>query len=106
MQARSIFSGVPENIPDELIEEFVRTDNVRIERIISYGHSSAEDFWYDQGENEWVLVLSGSACLLFEGSDEPVILRSGDWVDIPAHTKHRVEWTHPDEKTIWLAVFY
>ncbi|MEO8496473.1 MAG: cupin domain-containing protein, partial [Planctomycetota bacterium] len=65
---------------------------------------SAEGFWYNQQEHEWVVVLQGAARLQFE--DELVELRPGDFVNIPAHRKHRVEWTTPDEPTIWLAVFY
>ena len=56
--------------------------------------------------NEWVIVLKGEAKLLFENNDEPIHLKPGDFVNIPAHRKHRVEWTTPDEPTVWLAVFY
>jgi len=27
-------------------------------------------------------------------------------VDLPAKCRHRVDWTDPDEPTVWLAVFY
>jgi cupin 2 domain-containing protein len=33
-------------------------------------------------------------------------LRTGDFVDIAAHRRHRVEWMHPTEPTVWLAVHY
>ena len=78
----------------------------RIERIISDAHASPEGFWYDQDEDEWVLILKGSAGLRFEESEETIVLNPGDWIDIPAHVKHRVEWTEPEQKTVWLAVFY
>jgi cupin 2 domain-containing protein len=67
---------------------------------------SPEGFWYDQDEAEWVVVLKGEAKLLFEDDHEPITMRPGDHVLIPAHRKHRVEWTTPDEPTVWLAVFY
>ena len=80
-------------------------DGVHIERIISKGHNSAESGWYDQDRNEWVMVLQGEAILLLEGGS-PVNLKAGDFMNIPAHQKHRVEWTDPDTETIWLAVHY
>ena len=72
--------------------------------IVSHGHASSEGFWYDQDENEWVIVLTGTARLRFE--EETVEMKPGDFVNIPSHRKHRVEWTTPGELTIWLAVFY
>jgi cupin 2 domain-containing protein len=72
--------------------------------IVSVGHASPEGFWYDQPQNEWVVVLRGAARIQFE--DERVELRPGDWIHIPAHRRHRVEWTTPDEPTLWLAVHY
>ncbi|MCK4834823.1 MAG: cupin domain-containing protein, partial [Gammaproteobacteria bacterium] len=77
----------------------------KIERIISKGHSSPESGWYDQDKNEWVIVLKGSAVLLFS-DDTSVDLKAGDFIDIKAHTKHRVKWTDPDIETVWLAVHY
>lgn len=84
----------------------VRTPQVRIERIVSHGQSSPDGFWYDQTEAEWVVVLSGAARLLLEGESAPLHLSAGDHLLIPAHTRHRVEWTTPDEPTVWLAVFF
>ena len=107
MLTQNIFTEIAaEYSADEVFEELVSTERVRIERIVSDGQSSPEGFWYDQEQDEWVMVLRGSAGLAFEGSDEVVNLNPGDWINIPAHKKHRVEWTDPDEKTIWLAVHY
>lgn len=100
----NLFSDLPRAIPDELIETLLQAKMVRIERIVSRGHASPPDFWYDQPENEWVVVLRGAARLRFE--DDVIGLEPGDYVNIPAHRKHRVDWTTPDEPTIWLAVFY
>ncbi len=91
--------------PDEVTETLHQSEHVRVERIVSRGHSSPPGFWYDQEEHEWVMLLHGEARLLFEGDDEPLVLKSGDHVSIPAHRRHRVEWTSPHEPTVWLAVF-
>lgn len=89
----------------EIIEILEQREDVRIERIISTGQSSPEGFWYDQDETEWVTVIAGEGHLRIEGNSELIRMKPGDWVTIPAHQKHRVEWTHPDQPTIWLAVF-
>ena len=101
----NLFSNLPDSLPKELVEILAESKSVRIERIISTGHSSPDDFWYDQEEHEWVVVLKGEAKLLFECDDQPVLMKPGDFVSITAHRKHRVEWTTPNEPTVWLAVF-
>ena len=100
----NLFTDLPSNLPDELFATLLEANNLRIERIVSHGHASPEGFWYDQDQHEWVLVLKGSARLKFE--DCIVEMKSGDFENIPMHKKHRVEWTTPDESTIWLAIFY
>ena len=100
----NLFTDLPANLPDELITTLLKAANIRIERMVSHGHVSPEGFWYDQDEHEWVIVLKGAATLRFEDCSQD--MKPGDFVNIPAHTKHRVEWTTPDEPTIWLAVFY
>ena len=102
---KNIFDAIPGNIDTEIIEKIVDYENVKIERIISKGHTSPDTGWYDQAENEWVLVLKGEAVLQFtDGSTLP--MKAGDHINIAAHKKHRVQWTAPDTETIWLAVFY
>ncbi len=101
---RNIFDDLPSHLPKEVVQTLLCAADVRIERIISHGHASPADFWYDQDQHEWVVVLKGAARLQFE--DETAEMTPGDFVNIPAHKKHRVEWTAPDEPTIWLAVFY
>ncbi len=101
---QNLFGQFPADFRDELIETLVSAPQVRIERIVSRGHASPEGFWYDQDEHEFVVLLKGAARLRFE--DESVEMQPGDWISIPAHRRHRVEWTTPDEPTIWLAVFY
>ena len=102
----NLFANLPTHLPEELVEILVQNNGLRVERIVSTGHASPEGFWYDQDQHEWVLVLTGRAKLLFEGDDQPVEMGPGDWINIPAHRKHRVEWTTSDEPTVWLAVFY
>lgn len=99
-------SRIPGELPKEIVEIVAQGQNVRIERIVSRGHCSPPGFWYDQGENEWVLVIKGEAKMRFARDDRIVHLTAGDYVDIPAHTKHRVEWTQENADTVWLAVFY
>lgn len=100
----NIFDELPRHLPKELVQVLLSAASVRIERIVSHGHASPEGFWYDQNEHEWVVVLKGAARLRFE--NEIIDMRPGDYLNIPAHRKHRVEWTTPGESTIWLAVFY
>ncbi len=100
----NLFAAPTEKLAEEMTEILAQGRHSRIERILSTGHVSAEGFWYDQDRHEWVALLKGAARLRFE--DEAVELRAGDQMVIPAHRRHRVEWTTPDEPTIWLAVFY
>jgi cupin 2 domain-containing protein len=104
MMTSNLFTGLPTQLPDELFTTLLEAADVRIERIVSHGHASPEGFWYDQDQHEWVVVLKGAARLRFE--DEIIEMKPGDFVNIPAHKKHGVEWTTPDEPTIWLAVHY
>ena len=79
---------------------------MRIERIVSTGQASPPGFWYDQDRPEWVIVLAGSAAVLFESETTPRTLKRGDYLHIPAHARHRVEWTDKNEPTIWIAVHH
>ena len=100
----NLFIDIPAQLPEELFTTLLQTSGIRIERIVSHGHQSPDGFWYDQPTREWVIVLEGAARIDF--ADKTVELGPGDSLDIPAHTKHRVAWTMPDEPTIWLAVHY
>lgn len=101
----NLFENIPNDAPEELITDLLSGEGVRIERIVSYGQCSPEGFEYNPQENEWVLLLEGSATLGFEQGD-PVDLKVGDCLNIPARTRHRVEKTDPNNRTVWLAVFY
>jgi cupin 2 domain-containing protein len=103
---QNIFNNISENLKEELIEVLLETKTVKIERIVSMGHASPPGFWYDQDRDEFVILLDGSAGLLFEEKEELIVMKPGDHVNIPAHARHRVEWTDPSEETVWMAVFY
>jgi cupin 2 domain-containing protein len=100
----NLFTNLPTTSPDELVTTLLEAGSVRIERIVSYGQVSPEGFWYDQDQDEWVIVLQGAARLKFE--ERTVEMAHGDYLYIRAHQKHRVAWTTPDEPTIWLAVHF
>ena len=101
----NLFADLPGTAQEELFQTLLSAPGVRVERIVSRGHASPEGFWYDQDEHEWVLLMRGAARLRFEG--EPAMdLVPGSNVNIPAHKRHRVEWTHPAQVTVWLAIHY
>lgn len=101
----NIFASLPVDLQTEAFDELLHDRNVRIERIVSQGHASPETGWYDEEDNEWVLVLEGAGSILFADGRE-VTLQKGDYLHIPAHAKHKVSWTAPDGQTLWLAVHY
>lgn len=105
MSKNNFFANIPQNLPEEFFETIVQSGNVRIEKIVSDGHISQQNFWYDQNQNEFVLLLQGSAIIEFE-NDESIELKVGDYQIISAHQKHRVSYTDKNKKTIWLAIFY
>lgn len=100
----NLFTFPTASFDQEIFETLLQHDGVRIERILSRGHTSPEHGWYDQDENEWVVVLRGNGTIHFAGGGQ-VTLGEGDYLNIPAHCKHKVVWTDPEEITVWLAVF-
>ena len=102
--SKNIFDGIPTQLPTEIVETLASSTHFRVERIISKGHTSPPDFWYDQDQSEWVLLIQGAARLEFE--DAYLELKRGDFVSIAAHKRHRVAWTDPTNETIWLTIFY
>ncbi|KQC06334.1 MAG: cupin [Smithella sp. SDB] len=101
----NIFSSLPDKFEQEFFEELLRHKSVKIERIVSKGHTSPKSGWYDQEENEWVLVLEGSGTILFENGSE-FNLKKGDYLNVPAHIKHKVIRTDQDHITVWLTIHY
>lgn len=103
---KNIYDRIPLTIPGELLEKLVVSDTFSLERILSKGQSTPTGDWYDQDTNEWVILLKGSAGIAFEGEAEIVEMHPGDFVHIPAHRRHRVEWTDREQATVWLALHY
>jgi cupin 2 domain-containing protein len=101
----NLLRDLPPGGASEVIERLAGSGAVRVERIVSRGEASPDGFWYDQDEAEFVLVLSGAAQLRF-ADGEVMALGPGDWVDIAPHHRHRVDWTDPEQPTVWLVVFY
>ena len=101
----NLLAELPTNLGHEAVEDIIRTEHVRIERIVSRGHSTPKGEWYDQEEHEWVMVLAGCGTLRFEDGST-LELGPGDYANIPAHCRHRVESTTLDRATVWLAAFY
>jgi cupin 2 domain-containing protein len=93
------------NTKDEQFEDLLHGGNFRLERIVSNGQATPPGQWCDQSTDEWVL-LAGAARLTFEKSGRVDELLPGDYVNIPAHQRHRVEWTDPNNSTVWLAIHY
>ena len=106
MKAENLLDNLPADLPEELFTTLLQTDGLRVERIVSQGQVSPRGFWYDQSEHELVIVLAGSAAVQFEGDAEPVEMRRGSYLNIPAHARHRIAWTDPNENTVWLAIHY
>ena len=102
----NLFANIPADLPNELTETLLGRKGLRIERIVSRGQASPEGFWYDQDEDEWVLLLKGAAGLQFEHEAGIRVLKPGDHLHIPAHRRHRVAWTDGHGESIWLAVFF
>lgn len=100
----NIFENIKIDKENEQFFELLKHQNLRIEKIVSNGQSSPINFWYNQQENEFVLLLKGEAILEFE--DKEIILKEGDYINIPSKQKHRVKYTSTDNPTIWLAIFY
>ncbi len=101
----NIYDDLPTKLPQELVNVLADSATVRIERIVSTGQMSPPGFWYDQDEQEFVLLVRGAARLRF-ADDTEVTLEEGSYLHIPAHARHRVQWTSDTEPTVWLAIFY
>jgi cupin 2 domain-containing protein len=102
----NLLSPLPDEHAAEQVDALLTRPGLRVERIVSFGQASPPGFWYDQAEGECVLLLAGAARLRFADEPETRLLGPGDWLDIPPHRRHRVEWTDPASPTVWLAIFY
>lgn len=103
MMMNNLFQ-LPHPLPNtEQFESLHQSENLLIERIISTGKTTPEGQWYDQEQDEWVVLLQGKAQLMYE-DNSIVHLCPGDWVFIPAHQRHRVSYTSSEPPCIWLAI--
>jgi len=106
MNVENLFSNIRKKFPEEIFETLLEKNNVKLERIISSGQSTPAGKWFEQEKDEWVVLLKGKAGLRFENETEVIELTPGDHLVIPAHKKHRVEWTDEKQNTVWLALHY
>ncbi|MEI7810789.1 MAG: cupin domain-containing protein [Ignavibacteria bacterium] len=106
MEIKNLFSDIPDTFPKEVFDILLHNKNLTLERIVSSGQASPEEEWYCQETNEWVILLGGSAGIMFESDTEERVLYPGDYIFIPANTKHRIEWTDKKQKTVWLALHF
>ena len=105
MNKNNILQSIPSAFTEEVFENIVEKGNLKIERILSKGHTSPADGWYDQEQDEWVIVIQGGATIEFHDG-RLSRLEQGCYINIPARTKHKVVWTDPEIVTVWLAVHY
>jgi cupin 2 domain-containing protein len=106
MTPKNLLDDIPDALPEELFTPVLAGNGFRVERIVSQGHVSPQGFWYDQDDDEWFIVLEGRAVLEIDGFSETFELLRGSYMRLPAHTRHRVVWTDPGERTVWLAIHY
>ena len=102
----NLYAGVDNAAGAEQFHTLLARPGVTLERIVSTGQCSPPGFWYDSPQGEWVLVLQGHARLRFEDEPEARVLGPGDFLDIAPHRRHRVDWTDPEQPTLWLAAHY
>ncbi len=91
---------------NEFFETLISGNNFKVERIVSYGHTTPENEIYDQEQDEWVILLKGKAIIDFYDPDQSVELKEGDHIFIPAHRQHRVIFSDNSKQTIWLAIHF
>lgn len=89
----------------ELFDKLLENDRVLIERVVSTGQVTPAGEWYDQEQDEWLIVLQGEGELGYEDGSR-IRLATGDYLLIPAHQKHRVEYTSSEPPCIWLTIFF
>jgi cupin 2 domain-containing protein len=104
MQSGNLFTQAPATADGEVFDELLRGGSFRLERIVSTGQATPPGQWLDQDADEWVVLLAGRARLRLADPPREIDLAPGDWLLIPAHTRHRVEWTEPQAATVWLAL--
>ena len=107
MEIHNLLTNLPDKLPEEVFETLINSKNIKIERIISpKDHKTPNGKWFNQDLNEFVILLKGSATLLFKENSEIIKLKPGDYLNLYSHQEHRVESTDKEVETIWLAIHY
>lgn len=104
MEKYNIFEKIIVDKTEEFFFEIFKNETIKIEKIVSNGQTSPENFWYEQEKSEFILLLEGFTILEFENFE--IELKKGDCINIKVMQKHRVKFTSLNEPTIWFAVFY
>ena len=100
----NIYDDIPDVLEKELFEPILEREGFRIERIVSFGHGTPSGQWLSQKEDEWVIVLEGEAEISFSDGSPNCRMKPGDHIFIASGREHRVEWSAPEKRTVWLAV--
>jgi cupin 2 domain-containing protein len=98
MRTGNLFTNTAPPLKGERFEPLLSHKNLVIERILS--SAALTPCEYVQQQDEWVVLLQGDAVL--KVADETVMLKSGDYLFLPAGMPHRME--HVSQGAIWLAV--
>jgi len=106
MISNNLFSNIPDQIKREIFDPIIENEKFKLERIISQGQCTPEGEWLEQKNNEWVVLLTGKVKLKFEDDKDSYLMESGDYIYIPSGKRHRVEWTVPNTRTVWLALHF
>jgi cupin 2 domain-containing protein len=105
INTQNIFKTNPEKPNEEIFEIILNNKNLKLERIITNGQTTPPGEWYNQENDEWVVLIQGSALILFE-NEKFIILNKGDHILIPKNCKHRVQWVDSNQECIWLALHF
>lgn len=105
-KTNNFFDYLPHEVPEEIFECLIDSKSIKIEKIISKGQITADNAYYNQDRNEWLILLQGEAIISFKEPLKEISMNVGDYLLIPAHQLHRVEWTPTDKITLWLAIHF
>lgn len=104
MEINNLFDSLVTESDNEIFDMIVKTNNIKLERISSFGNTTSPGEWYDQDDDEWVFLVKGNANILFKKDNELVKMEAGDHILIPKRIKHRVEYTSQD--ALWLTLHH
>ncbi len=102
----NLLAGLADRLDTEQFDQLLAGGPFRLLRIVSTGQATPSDEWYDQDDDEWVVLLQGAAGVRLANEPRTRRLVPGDWLLLPAGCRHRVEWTADDSPTVWLALHH